>query len=62
MKKRNNSKEMNTKISAVIHRKDCLPPPLRLRSSYYQPVCSNSLTLKMEIAIPKLVNSYRYSL
>jgi hypothetical protein len=34
MKKKDKNKEMNIKISSVIHRKDCLPPPLRLHSHY----------------------------
>ncbi len=49
MKKKDKSKEMNIKISSVIHRKDCLPPPLRLRSDYQiksPPVSEANETLK----------------
>lgn len=28
------NKTIHVKISCLIHRKDCLPPPVRLRSSY----------------------------
>lgn len=34
MKKKDKNEETNIKISSVIHRKDCLPPPLHLRSNY----------------------------
>jgi hypothetical protein len=34
MKKKDKIEETKNKISSVIHRKDCLPPAVRLRSNY----------------------------